>query len=51
MKRPQKYKVTRDYVVRSPAQQLKAKAQLSLSPKLSSKLSPEAQVRLSSVVH
>ena len=40
-----------DYVVKSPAQQLKVKAQLSLSPKLSSKLNPEAQVRLSSVVH
>ena len=35
----------------SPAQRLKAKAHLSLSPKLSSKLSPKAQVRLSSVVH
>ena len=33
------------------AQQLKSKAQLSLSPKLSSKLNPKAQVRLSSVVH
>ena len=33
------------------AQQLKPKAQLSLSPQLSSKLSNEAQVRLSSVGH
>ena len=47
----QKSKVSMDYVVKSPAQQLKVKAQLSLSPKLSSKLNPEAQVRLSSVVH
>ena len=38
-------------LLESPAQQLKPKAQLSLSPQLSSKLSNEAQVRLSSVGH
>ena len=38
-------------LLESPAQQLKPKAQLSLSPQLSSKLSTRAQVRLSSVGH
>ena len=37
--------------VKNPAQQLKAKTQMSLSPRLSSKVNPEDQVRLSSVVH
>ena len=39
------------HLSKSPAQRLNTKAQLSLSPKLSSKLSPKAQVRLSSVGH
>ena len=38
-------------LLKSPAQGLKAKAQVSLSPKLSSRLSHKAQVRLSSVGH
>ena len=38
-------------VLKSPAQGLKAKAQVSLSPKLSSRLRHKAQVRLSSVGH
>jgi len=37
--------------MKSSAQRLKPKAQLSLSPKLSSRLSLKAQVRLSSVGH
>ena len=40
-----------EVLLECPAQQLKAKAQLSLSPQLSSKLSTRAQVRLSSVGH
>ena len=39
------------HLSKSPAQRLNTKAQLSLSPKLSSKLSPKAVVRLSSVGH
>ena len=39
------------HLSKSPAQRLNTKAQLSLNPKLSSKLSPKAQVRLSSVGH
>ena len=40
-----------ELLLESPAQQLKPKAQLSLSLQLSSKLSTKAQVRLSSVGH
>ena len=39
------------HLSKSPAQRFNTKVQLSLSPKLSSKLSPKAQVRLSSVGH
>ena len=46
-----KFMIEVGILLESPAQQLKPKAQMSLSLQLSSKLSTRAQVRLSSVGH